>query len=94
MGSVCLHITAIALCLFILITVEVNIISPSLQNGTLVSRLISYHPSYKIIIDDGGNLSTSNKKALSEEVSIKETNPNTGFTVIIVTYNEPLLYKT
>lgn len=94
MGRECLYITAIALCLILLISVEVTIVSPSLQSGALISRLISYRPSFRIVIDDGGETPISKNESVSEESEVETMNSNSGFTVIIVTYNEPLLYKT
>lgn len=76
-----IHIVAIALCLLILIMIELKVVSPSLQDATLLSRFIAmqgYHPNYNIVINE-------------EEL---EDTSTPGFTVIIVTFNEPLLYKT
>lgn len=89
-----IEILAIASCLLILITIELKVVSPSLQDATLLSRLVGYRPDYSILIDESGNNDIP-VKTIPETKSVDlENSTFPRFTVIIVTFNEPLLYKT
>lgn len=89
-----IEILAIASCLLILITIELKVVSPSLQDATLLSRLVGYRPNYSILIDESGNSDISVKTIPETKTVDLENSTFPRFTVIIVTFNEPLLYKT
>lgn len=87
-------VVAIASCLLILVGIEMKVVAPTLQDATLISRLIGYHPVYDIIVNDEENLIPMKDNTVIEEKKTEEESTFPQFTVIIVTFNEPLLYKT
>ena len=68
--------------------------SPSLQSASLFSHLVHSRSDYKITIHDEKTLDIQEKPIVEEKVVEKDNSVTSGFTVIIVTYNEPLLFKT
>ena len=87
-------VVAIASCLLILVGIEMKVVAPTLQDATLISRLIGYHPVYDIIVNDEENLVPMKDNTVIEETKTEEESTFRQFTVIIVSFNEPLLYKT
>ncbi|KAK8828007.1 hypothetical protein WA556_004638 [Blastocystis sp. ATCC 50177/Nand II] len=89
-----IYVVAIALSLCILVTIEVKGIMPSLRDSTLLENVVRKKMNYDIITNDKGE--TVSSQFLSSPIQPVESTTalRCRFSVIIVTFNEPLLNKT
>ena len=89
-----IYVVAIALSLCILIAIEVRGIVPFLKDSSLLENVMKKKISYNIVLNDKEEAVSSH--VLSSPIQqVESTTPlRSRFTVIIVTFNEPLLNKT
>ena len=89
-----IYMVAIILCLCVLVSLEVRAMLPSLRESAIIEQYARKKRSFDIITNDNGESVAS--QPLSSPIQIKErTVPlRCRFSVIIVTFNEPLLNKT
>jgi hypothetical protein len=93
-----IYLLIITVCLCVLAVVELNNVTPYLTEFSTLSHSLQQNRFTKLIsVEDSLNVKNNLKLLAPVSFQQKETivEPlKSRFTVIIVTFNEPLLYKT
>lgn len=88
-----IYVISILLCIIALVGVEVSRFSPTYEEIAGLNRLLGRKGQYGILVDSDDTVKQLQVTASSSPNS-QRNRPFPRFTVIIVTYNEPLLNKT
>ena len=88
-----IYVISILLCVIALVVVEVSRFSPTYEEIVGLNRLLGRKGQYGILVDSDDTVKQLQVTASSSPNS-QRNRPFPRFTVIIVTYNEPLLNKT
>ena len=88
-----IYVISILLCVIALVGVEVSRFSPTYEEIAGLNRLLGRKGQYGILVDSDDTVKQLQVTASSSPNS-QRNRPFPRFTVIIVTYNEPLLNKT
>lgn len=89
-----IYVAAIVLCLCVLVSLEMRAVLPSLRESAIIEKYTKKKLSYDIITNDNGEPVVPH--SLSSPIQSQESTVplRCRFSVIIVTFNEPLLNKT